>query len=52
MLLVSLVLAVGLAARELLFCVRGGEKESVAMRLPIRQEIPHLLFGLACGASR
>ncbi|MFJ2188528.1 hypothetical protein ACIOJE_11260 [Kitasatospora sp. NPDC087861] len=49
-LLVSLVLAVGLAARELLFCIRGGEKESVAMRLPIRQEIPHLLFGLACGA--
>ncbi|MFJ3214843.1 hypothetical protein ACIPLC_02805 [Kitasatospora sp. NPDC086801] len=48
-LLVSLVLAVGLAARELLFCIRGGEKESVELRLPIRQEVPHLLFGLACG---
>ncbi|MER8099382.1 hypothetical protein [Kitasatospora sp. NPDC094016] len=48
-LLVSLVLAVGLAARELLFCIRGSEKESVELKLPIRQEVPHLLFGLACG---
>ncbi|MEU9073596.1 hypothetical protein ACFYUY_13995 [Kitasatospora sp. NPDC004745] len=49
-LLASLVLAVGLAARELLFCVRRGEKEDVELRLPVRQEVPHLLFGLACGA--
>ncbi|MFF4925046.1 hypothetical protein ACFY4B_31055 [Kitasatospora sp. NPDC001261] len=49
-LLVSLVLAVGLAVRELLVCIRGGERESVELRLPVRQEVPHLLFGLACGA--
>ncbi|MFI2607841.1 hypothetical protein [Kitasatospora sp. NPDC018619] len=49
-LLASLVLAVGLAARELLVCIRGGERESAGPRLPVRQEVPHLLFGLACGA--
>ncbi|MER7751043.1 hypothetical protein [Kitasatospora sp. NPDC097643] len=49
-LLASLALAVGLAARELLFCIRRGEKEGVELKLPIRQEIPHLLFGLACGS--
>ncbi|MFE6049626.1 hypothetical protein ACFQ6N_02595 [Kitasatospora sp. NPDC056446] len=48
-LLASVALAVGLAVRELLVCVRGGERESVALKLPIRQEVPHLLFGLACG---
>ncbi|WP_051709295.1 hypothetical protein [Streptomyces sp. NRRL S-350] len=46
----SLLLAVGLAVRELVVCVRGGEREPVAMGLPLRQELPHLLFGLACGA--
>ncbi|SOB83068.1 hypothetical protein [Streptomyces sp. 1331.2] len=49
-LLASLLLAVGLAVRELVVCVRGGERESVELRLPLRQEVPHLLFGLACGA--
>ncbi|WP_316522547.1 hypothetical protein [Kitasatospora brasiliensis] len=49
-LLASVLLAVGLAVRELLVCIRGGERESVELRLPVRQEVPHLLFGLACGA--
>ncbi|MFF7994180.1 hypothetical protein ACFZDG_30920 [Kitasatospora xanthocidica] len=49
-LVASLLLAVGLAVRELLVCVRGGERESVELKLPLRQEVPHLLFGLACGA--
>ncbi|MQS13326.1 hypothetical protein F7Q99_13815 [Streptomyces kaniharaensis] len=50
-LLASLLLAVGLAARELLFCIRRDKdgKDAVALKLQIRQEIPHLLFGLACG---
>ncbi|MBV2152978.1 hypothetical protein [Kitasatospora sp. SUK 42] len=49
-LIASTALAVGLAARELFGCIRGGERDDVALRLPIRQEVPHLLFGLACGA--
>ncbi|MEU8921227.1 hypothetical protein AB0D10_09870 [Kitasatospora sp. NPDC048545] len=49
-LLTSVLLAVGLSVRELLACVRGGERESVELKLPLRQEVPHLLFGLACGA--
>ncbi|MFJ6617386.1 hypothetical protein ACIQOW_07365 [Kitasatospora sp. NPDC091335] len=48
-LLASLLLAVGLCVRELLVCIRGGERESVSLKLPVRQEVPHLLFGLACG---
>ncbi|MBD0691013.1 hypothetical protein [Streptomyces sp. CBMA123] len=49
-LLASVALAVGLAVRELLVAARGGERDGVKLRLPIRQEVPHLLFGLACGA--
>ncbi|MET8622226.1 hypothetical protein ABZW30_00400 [Kitasatospora sp. NPDC004669] len=49
-LLASLALAVGLAVRELLVAVRGGDRDGVELKLPIRQEVPHLLFGLACGA--
>ncbi|MFJ4192434.1 hypothetical protein, partial [Kitasatospora sp. NPDC089509] len=49
-LLASVVLAVGLAARELLVAARGGDQDGVDLKLPIRQEVPHLLFGLACGA--
>ena len=49
-LLASVALAVGLAVRELLVAARGGERDGVELRLPIRQEVPHLLFGLACGA--
>ncbi|MFD5466506.1 hypothetical protein ACFWIQ_27295 [Kitasatospora sp. NPDC127059] len=49
-LLASVALAVGLAVRELLVAARGGERDGVELKLPIRQEVPHLLFGLACGA--
>ncbi|MFJ9693195.1 hypothetical protein [Kitasatospora sp. NPDC101183] len=49
-LLASVALAVGLSARELLRCRRQGEKDAPALRLPLHQELPHLLFGLACGA--
>lgn len=49
-LLASVALAVGLAVRELLVAARGGERDGVELRLPVRQEVPHLLFGLACGA--
>ncbi|MBO1415380.1 hypothetical protein [Streptomyces sp. FH025] len=49
-LLASTALAVGLSARELVRCIRGGERDGVQVKLAIRQEIPHLLFGLACGA--
>ncbi|MFE2409871.1 hypothetical protein ACFXDE_16175 [Kitasatospora sp. NPDC059408] len=50
-LLSSLVLAVGLAVRELVNCIRGDKeaKDAATVRLQLRQEIPHLLFGLACG---
>ncbi|MGW4895290.1 hypothetical protein ACWEQL_23920 [Kitasatospora sp. NPDC004240] len=47
-LLASLGLAIGLAAREIRRCLRG-EKEAAALRLPRRQEVPHLLFGLSVG---
>ncbi|KJS60736.1 hypothetical protein [Streptomyces rubellomurinus] len=49
-LLASVLLAVGLAGRELVRCIRGVEPEAVELKLPLRQELPHLLFGLACGA--
>lgn len=49
-LLASLALAIGLAARELLRCVRTGDKDAPVPRPPLYQELPHLLFGLACGA--
>ncbi|MER6302541.1 hypothetical protein ABT247_23715 [Kitasatospora sp. NPDC001539] len=49
-LLASLTLAVALCARELLVAARGGERDGTRSALPIRQEVPHLLFGLACGA--
>ncbi|MFI6154145.1 hypothetical protein ACIBCA_15805 [Kitasatospora sp. NPDC051170] len=49
-LLASVALAIGLAARELLRCVRADDKDAPALRLPLYQELPHLLFGLACGA--
>ncbi|MFE5584494.1 hypothetical protein [Kitasatospora sp. NPDC056531] len=49
-LLASVALAVGLAVRELLVAARGGEQDGVELKLAISQEVPHLLFGLACGA--
>ncbi|MED7949374.1 hypothetical protein PUR61_40685 [Streptomyces sp. BE20] len=47
-LLASLGLAIGLAARELVRC-RRSEPEPVPLRLPLVKEVPHLLFGLAVG---
>ncbi|MFF2141200.1 hypothetical protein [Kitasatospora sp. NPDC058190] len=49
-LLASVALAVGLAVRELLVAARGGERDGVELKLAVSQELPHLLFGLACGA--
>ncbi|MEV6974984.1 hypothetical protein [Kitasatospora sp. NPDC093806] len=47
-LLASLGLAIGLAARELLRC-RRAEPEPVPLKLSLTKEVPHLLFGLAVG---
>ncbi|MFF1793651.1 hypothetical protein ACFVXQ_05355 [Kitasatospora sp. NPDC058263] len=47
-LLASLALAVGLAGREVVRCLRS-EQDTTVLRLPLRKEVPHLLFGLAVG---
>ncbi|MGW6919291.1 hypothetical protein ACWGB8_36565 [Kitasatospora sp. NPDC054939] len=47
-LVASLALALGLAARELVRCVRS-EQDATELRLPLLQEVPHLLFGLSVG---
>ncbi|WP_395295319.1 hypothetical protein ACF9IK_18620 [Kitasatospora hibisci] len=47
-LLSSLGLAIGLAAREIVRCLRG-ERDTTVPKLPLLHELPHLLFGLAVG---
>jgi hypothetical protein len=47
-LLATLGLALALATREVLRCLKA-EQESTVLRLPVLQELPHGLFGLAVG---
>ncbi|WP_371480583.1 hypothetical protein [Kitasatospora sp. NBC_00315] len=47
-LLATLTLALGLAAREVHRCLRA-EQDATELRLPAHQELPHALFGLAVG---